>query len=158
MKIVYRGLAALLTCTASIAYANDGNPDSHCKRIHADLVEVSSTEGCKPEHASCFLGEVDGNHGLSGTTYFKGDSRGEPPSGSPDSVPYSGAFEYHTNEGSLYMRETGVTVPGAVTAHQKIVDATGQYAGATGYLFVSGLREDGIITTQVFGEVCYPDD
>ena len=55
------------------------------------------------------------------------------------------------------MRETGVTVPGAVTAHQRIVEGSGDFAGVTGYLFVSGTRASGVITTRVDGEFCYPD-
>ena len=59
------------------------------------------------------------------------------------------------------MRETGVTtsgpVPGVVTAYQKIVAATGDYAGATGYFFVSGQKNGlGLIATFVNGEICYP--
>ena len=48
--------------------------EAKCKSIHADLEESRSTTGCKPGHAVCFLGTVDGNHGLRGTTYFRGDS------------------------------------------------------------------------------------
>lgn len=152
MKSVSISLIALTVLAAPMAQADD----TRCKRVRADLVEVFATEGCKPGHAFCFLGEVDGNNGLHGITYFKGDSSGTPPSGSPNSLPYSGPFEYHTGKGSLFMRETGVTVPGAVTAHQAIVEGTGDYAGATGYFFVSGLRASGVITTQVTGEICYP--
>jgi hypothetical protein len=152
MKIANISLIALSVLAAPMASADD----TRCKRVRADLVEMFATEGCKPEHSSCFLGEVDGNNGLNGVTYFKGDSSGTPPSGSPDSLPYSGAFEYHTAKGSLFMRETGITVPGAVTAHQRIVEGTGDYAGATGFFFVSGLRGDGIVTTDITGEICYP--
>lgn len=153
MRNASLSLIALSALAAPLSASADG---AHCKRVRADLVEVSATAGCKPEHASCFLGEVDGNNGLNGTTYFKSDSGGTPPSGSPNSFPYSGPFEYHTGKGSLFMRETGITVPGAVTAHQAIVEGTGDYAGATGYFFVSGLRASGVITTEVTGEICYP--
>lgn len=148
-------LMVLLACAMPMAHATDRDS---CKKIHADLVEVSATEGCKPGHASCFLGEVEGNQGLHGVTYFRGDSAGTPASGSPDSLPYSGPFEYLLESGSLSMRETGVVLPGVVTAHQRIVEGTGRYAGATGYFFVSGLRDGGTITTQVTGEICYPDN
>ena len=152
MKRIGIGLIAISALAASLAQADN----TRCKRVRADLVEVSSTEGCKPGHASCFLGEVDGNNGLNGVTYFKGDSSGTAPPTSPGSYPYSGLFEYHTGKGSLFMRETGITVPGAVTAHQAILEGTGDYAGATGYFFVSGLRANGVIDTQITGEICYP--
>lgn len=143
-------LGLLLALSCAPAWADD------CKRIHADLVEVAATEGCNPGLESCFLGEVDGNHGLNGVTHFKADSAAAGPPTSPGFISYSGNFEYRTAHGDLHMRETGVTSPGVVTAHQSIVDATGRYAGASGDFFVSGFKEDGVITTRVWGEICYP--
>lgn len=47
--------------------------------------------------------------------------------------------------------------PGVVTAYQKIAETSGEYAGVTGYFFVSGDKSgSGIITTRVSGEICYP--
>ena len=63
-----------------------------CKHIHADLVEVGATEGCNPGLASCFLGEVAGNHGLDGTTHFHSDTAAAGPSTSPGFISYGGAF------------------------------------------------------------------
>jgi hypothetical protein len=156
MNTAKLSLVALLAFAAPIAQAHD---DPRCKRIRADLVEVLSTEGCKPEHTSCYLGEVDGNHGLDGVTYFKGDPVvGKAPPGAPDATPYSGAFEYHTDEGSLFLREAGIVPPGFVTAIQRIAEGTGEFAGATGYFFVSGTRASGVITTEVTGQLCLPGD
>ena len=47
-----------------------------CKSIHADLFELRSTTGCDAGETACFLGEVDGNHGLRGTTHFSADAVG----------------------------------------------------------------------------------
>ncbi len=127
-----------------------------CKPIHADLVEVAATEGCNPGLTSCFLGEVDGNHGLRGTTHFRADSARVGPATSPDFISYSGPFEYITSHGRIHTRETGVTNPTEVTAYQKIVDASGEFAGASGYFFVSGHKGPGTITTRVTGELCLP--
>ena len=129
-----------------------------CKPVHADLVEDSTTN-CRPGHPSCFVGVVDGNHGLRGTTYFKGDpGAGSPPATSPEFRAYSGVFEYTTDRGTLVMRETGAVsgVQGVVTAYQKITDATGEFAGVTGYFFVSGFMKSGHVVTTLFGEICYP--
>jgi len=139
-------------------------PESQCKSIHADLVENRSTTACKPGHAVCFLGEVDGNHGLRGTTYFHAESSAAGPStGLTGFVSYSGAFEYTTDRGTLATRETGITntstgLPqsGAVTAYQQIQDATGEFAGATGYFFVSGFSRSGHVVTEVTGQICTP--
>ena len=142
---------ALCLAFAPVAHATE------CKSIHADLFELRSTTGCDAGETACFLGEVDGNHGLRGATHFGADSIGTGPSTSPGSLPYSGVFQYRLDTGTITMRETGINVPGFVTAHQKIVNGTGEYAGATGDFFVSGSRIPGVsVTTTVFGTLCLP--
>lgn len=150
MKSTCQTLFALLVLASAPAWAGE------CRKIHADLVEVAATEGCNPGLASCFLGEVDGNHGLRGTTHFNADSARIGPATSPDFISYSGPFEYTTAGGSILTRETGVTSPGEVTAYQRIVEATGEFSGATGHFFVSGHKSDGVITTGMTGEICLP--
>ena len=85
--------------------------EARCKAVYADVVEDGVTSGCKPEHPDCFLGEVDGNHGLRGTTYFRADAVATGPGTSPGFVSYSGEFEYRTDRGTLVARETGVVDP-----------------------------------------------
>lgn len=160
-------------CAAAIAFVGllsvNANaqeaPDAlECKAVHADLVERLSTDGCRPGDASCFLGEVDGNHGLRGTTYFKGEQGAAFPSGAPTFRSYVGNFEYTTATGTLTMREMGFSEPsanstpsgGVVNAFQRIVDGTGEFAGATGYLFVSGFNRSGHVVTTVGGTICTP--
>jgi hypothetical protein len=148
---------------AASAQAQDTPAAQSCKAVHADLVEVRSTVGCKPEHSFCFLGEVDGNHGLRGTTYFKGEQGALFPPSAPTFRSYVGSFEYITPSGTLTMREMGLTDPptdnpesGVVMAYQKIVGATGEFAGASGYLFVTGLNRNQRIVTTITGEICTP--
>lgn len=169
-KIGMASLAAVLTAATVIAQdaavrGGEAQPsiNANCKAIHAVMLEQRVTTGCKPGHTFCFLGEVAGNHGLRGTTYFKSDGTGSRPTTSPDFVPYSGPFEYTLETGTLIMRETGVSNStvgnpdsGAVTAFQKVVEGTGSMAGATGYLFVSGFSRNGRVETTVSGEVCFP--
>jgi hypothetical protein len=155
---------AALVVSASTGVALDAQaPASTCKAVHASMIETRQTTACKPGHTSCFIGEVTGNQGLRGATYFKGDSSGTRPPTSPDFSPYSGVFEYELEGGVLTMRETGVTNTtqgnpdsGAVTAFQKVIDASGELAGTTGYLFVSGFNHGGRVETMVFGELCRP--
>src|SRR3990170_1825956 len=87
--------ALLLATTASPAITAQENA-SNCKAVHAEMVESRTTTGCKPADPFCFRGEVDGNHGLRGTTYFKGDSSTGPMTTSPEFAGYSGVFEYTT--------------------------------------------------------------
>jgi hypothetical protein len=135
-----------------------------CKTVHADLVEVQSTTSCRPGHPVCFLGEVDGNHGLRGTTYFRGEQGALFPSTAPTFRSYVGTFEYTTATGTLTMREMGMTEPptispdssGVVNAYQQIVSGTGEFAGATGFLFVSGFNRNQRVVTTVHGTICTP--
>jgi hypothetical protein len=150
-------LAAGLFALVSPAMGRASN-EPVCKAIHGDLVEVRSTTQCRPGHTSCFLGEVDANHGLRGRTYFRGETAGSAPSGSPAFTPYSGTFEYATAGGTITTHETGVTSAsvGVVTAHQAITAATGEYAGATGFFFVSGSNDGSRVVTTVTGQICRP--
>jgi hypothetical protein len=157
------GVVLVMIGGAALAASAQDATNARCKSIHASMVEQRVTVGCKPEHSFCFLGEVTGNHGLRGTTYFKGDGSGSRPTTSPDFLPYSGLFEYHTSGGTLITRETGVSnttqgnpESGAVTAFQKIIDATGDLAGTTGFFFVSGFYRGGRVETSVTGEICTP--
>ncbi|MPZ19135.1 MAG: hypothetical protein GEV06_14650 [Luteitalea sp.] len=157
------GMTLLIVGTmAGSATAQEAAHRSRCKAIHAAMAEDLTT-ACKPDDDSCFIGEVAGNHGLRGTTYFRADGSGTSPDTSPDFVPYSGQFEYSTKRGTLIMRETGIVNQtqgnldsGAVTAFQKIVDATGDWAGTTGYFFVNGFSREGHVQTRVSGEICRP--
>jgi len=129
---------------------------TECKSIHADMLEMRVTEGCDAGETFCFLGAVDGNHGIRGTTHFKADAVGATLPTSPGSLPYSGPFQYRLPTGTISMRETGMNVPNMVVAHQHIVEGTGEYAGATGDFIVYGTRVPGIVTTQVTGTLCLP--
>jgi hypothetical protein len=148
------------------AFAQDpaGESGRDCKAIHATLVEDRTTTGCKPGQSFCFVGQVDGNQGLRGTSNFKGDSSVPTgPATSPNFRIYSGPFEYTTATGTLLMRATGVTQPfpnlpdtGVVTEYQHVQSGTGEYAGVTGYLFVSGFNRDNHVETFVNGQLCWP--
>ena len=157
------------TVVAGLFAVNVGAQDqaaaARCKAVHGDLVEAPSTTGCKPEHTSCFLGEVDANHGLRGTTYFRGDAGSVAfPPGAPTFRAYTGNFEYITQHGTLVMKEVGMTEPftasnplsGVVNAYQRVVSGTGEFEGATGYLFVSGFNRNQRVVTKLYGEICKP--
>ena len=155
-------LALIVASGLTAATAVQASADPVCKAVHADLVENRS-DSCKPgDTAPCFLGEVDGNHGLRGTTYFKGEASALFPSGAPTFRSYVGNFEYTTATGTLTMREMGLSEPslnttpsgGVVNAFQRVVSGTGEFEGASGYLFVSGFNRAGHILTTVHGTIC----
>ena len=157
------GLTLALLSVASVAAAQDGPNGPKCKAVHADLIEDFSTVGCEPPSTACFLGEVDGNHGLRGTTRFDSDSGAGGPSTSPGFISYSGKFEYFTEHGTLIMRETGLAHPangsqddGVTAAFQRVVEGTDDFAGATGYFFVTGFNIGGHVVTKLTGTLCRP--
>ena len=134
-----------------------------CKRIHGDLVEVPATVGCKPEHTSCFLGEVDANHGLRGTTYFKVDTGSAPHVPDRADVPrIHGELRVHHAARDAHHEGDGATEPfnasnpesGVVNAYQRVVGGTDEFEGATGYLFVSGFNRNQRVVTTLHGVIC----
>ena len=129
-----------------------------CKDVDATMVESRSTTECRPGHASCFLGKVDGNNGLRGTTYFRPDSVGTAPPASPAFTPYAGIFDYATTRGVISTRETGVSsgTEGHVTAFQRITSGTGEFAGVTGHFYVHGTVTGDEVVTVVTGRICKP--
>ena len=145
---------ALALCTLAIVPVASAN-DASCKFIHADMTEVRFTTGCDAGEPSCFLGEVSGNHGFRGTTHFRANSFGTPPSSAPEFTPYGGGFRYELRDGTLNVREAGLTGAGRVIAHHTIVDGTGAWAGATGNLYVFGTT-GAVVTTEVQGTICTP--
>ena len=161
--IICTAVAVMIELSGSTAEAQEALAAT-CKEVHADLVEVQSTTQCKPGHPVCFLGEVDGNHGLRGTTYFRGEQGALFPPSAPTFRSYVGSFEYTTASGTLTMREMGLTEPpvatnpesGVVNAFQRIVSGTGEFEGATGYLFVSGFNRNQRVVTTAHGEICVP--
>jgi hypothetical protein len=156
-------VAMLAVAGVMVWTVGDVRAQSGCKTIQAVLVEDLVTEGCNAGLTSCFIGEVHGNHGFRGTTHFKGDSGAAGPALSPGFRSYSGLFEYRTDRGTIFTRETGVVnvttgnpESGAVTAYQKILEATGELTGVTGHFFVSGFSLNQHVETIVNGEICYP--
>jgi hypothetical protein len=165
---------AVATAAAGLALADDGGADRdrddhgdrgdhpRCRKIRGHLVEDVNTTACTPPATRCFFGVLTG-HGIEATTYFAADSSATGPSTSPGWVSYSGEFTYTTDDGTLLMRETGVSHPrqgdpdsGGVSAFQHVLSGTGRYEGATGHLIVGGFNIAGHVETDVVGEICRP--
>ena len=99
-----------------------------------------------------------------GTTYFKGDVSAFFPPTAPTFRSYVGSFEYITPQGTLTMKEMGLTEPpasqpGQQRRRERVSSGrvgNGRFAGATGYLFVSGFNRNQTIVTTVKGEICKP--
>ena len=153
----YLPLSLLLAASA----ASPALADS-CKKIHATIVDVQVTEGCTSPNRFCAAGTVEGNHGFNGTTYFRMDGAVRGPATAPGSLATSGILVYTTDDGTLTVRESGLSglieTPGQgfFTAFQEVLEGTGEYAGATGHLWVLGERIGSVFNADVRGVICWP--
>lgn len=153
-------LLLLFVWTASPALAEPDHGAS-CKKIHGQIVDVQVTEGCTSPNKFCAEGTVTGNHGLNGTTYFRMDGAVRGPAVLPGSLATSGVLVYTTDKGTLTVRESGLSglsesSQGYFTAFQQILEGTGDYAGATGHLWVAGTRLESHFEADLTGEICTP--
>lgn len=145
----------LMLILASPAFAGD------CKKIHGLIVDVQVTAGCTSPNGFCAEGTVEGNHGFNGTTYFRMDGAVRGPATAPGSIATSGILTYTTDDGTLTVRESGLSgvieTPevGYFPAIQKVLEGTGDYAGATGHLWVLGQRIGSEFVSEVRGELCW---
>jgi hypothetical protein len=145
----------LIASVAGPAFAGE------CKKVQATINDAQVTEGCTSPNKFCAAGVVEGNHDLNGTTYFVMDGAVRGPATAPGSVATSGILIYTTDRGTLTVRESGLSGlqesgAGYFTAFQQVLEGTGDYAGATGHMWVLGeVRENGF-ESAVEGVICEP--
>jgi hypothetical protein len=139
--------------------------DTKCKQVHAELVERQTTTGCTSPRNFCASGTIRGNRGLNGTTFFSVESSAAGPSTSPGGVSYSGIFDITTPDGTLKLRETGVSygragnlAGGIFASFAEILEGTGRYGGATGDVWFSGRIIEGTFLVKMRGELCVPSN
>jgi hypothetical protein len=147
----------LLLCAAS-ANADEA---TRCKSVHADVQEVQTHENCTSPLGFCTKGTIDGNHGLSGTTFFSVDGGAATHETSPGRRSYSGVFTITTDQGELVLREAGITYPrpgnpegGVLSSIIEVTSGTGRYEGATGIMFFHGRNLNGTYDVKLQGTLC----
>lgn len=140
----------LVVVAASPALAGE------CKKIHGQIVDVQVTEGCTSPNRFCAAGTVQANHGLNGTTYFRMDGAVRGPATAPGSLATSGILVYTTDQGTLTVRESGLSgfSGGFFTAFQEVLEGTDDYLGATGHLWVLGRNLGTHFEADIEGELC----
>ncbi len=165
-------LPALLCAALSISPGNvAADRDAHaikCKKLHAQILAVATTEGCTSVVGLCTAGTIEGNRGVNGTTYFTADSIERGPATALDAastVSYSGLLVITTQHGTLTSRDTGVfnTVPAGTTttagffsSYDHVESGTGRFENATGTFVTGGHTVDGQLESEVQGEICMP--
>lgn len=166
MKEISPILLALLVATvlttggARPALAASGE-EGKCKKIHAEIVDVQVTEGCTSPNRFCAAGTVEGNHGLSGTTWFRMDGAVRGPATAPGSLATSGILVYTLEGGTLTARESGLSGlvesdQGYFTAFQQVLEGTGKYEGATGHFWLDGTAFPTHFEVEMRGVLCLP--
>lgn len=161
MKRIDRLMCGLLLF-AAVASPALAAPDQEgsCKKIHGQIVDVQVTEGCTSPNRFCAAGTVRANHGLNGTTYFRMDGAVRGPATAPGSIATSGILVYTTDQGTLTVRESGLSGLSSTgeyfTAFQEVLEGTGDYLGATGHLWVLGHNLGTHFEAGIRGELCLP--
>lgn len=140
---------------------------AECKQISAQIISNPITAKCTSSVNLCTTGIIDGNQGLSGTTFFTADSIADGPTTAPDApatISFSGLLSIVTDQGTLTTRHTGVfdtsvgnPMSGFFNSFDQIIGGTGRYENADGFLFTGGRYINGQFgTIVVTGEICHP--
>ena len=155
MKTLTRFTLPLLLCAAMASPALADHEEGGCEKIHARIIDAKVTEGCTSPNNFCAAGNVTGD--LKGTTCFRLDGVATGPATAPGSFSTSGVLVFTTRRGTLTVRETGVSGLGAFfPALELVTDGTGEFAGATGHMWVLGARVGDHFDSKIIGELCRP--
>lgn len=133
-----------------------------CKQVRATIVDSKATEGCNSPNGFCAAGTVHGNLGLNGTTWFVLDGFVRVSQSAPAYRSPTGILVYTTPHGTLTVRETGISLPETAEAHgrlaalQEVLEGTGRFSGATGFLYLASEAIQGTFYADLTGELCLP--
>jgi hypothetical protein len=166
MKIPQNLVAMLVSAVLSAGIPFQAKA-TKCKPVKAHAISFLTTTGCTSPIGLCDTGTISGNLGLNGAIeFFTVDSTAPGPSTAPNpstTLSYSGILEITTNHGTLITRDTGVfdtstgtSTGGFSSAFATVIDGTGKYHGASGYLFFAGKPVNGHFETPISGELCLP--
>lgn len=160
LKSVKFGAVGVMAITAVMGGSQMAAATPACQRVHAVIVDAGTTVDCNSPNKFCAAGTVHGNAGLDGTTYYTMDGAVFGPASAPGYLAASGILVYTTPDGTMTVRETGVsnaaaTADSGTTASvEDIISGTGRFNGATGHLFVNGNAANGQFVSQVSGDLC----
>ena len=143
-----------LVLAAPVAAAHE-----RCRHVHAALTAQLSTASCASPFGLCTTGELRGDlHGATSFTVLTlaasaGLGTQEPAS----TLSYLGSFVLTTREGTLTVSDVGLLdgANGAFTEIWRVTGGTGDLAGATGTMWLSGTTSaTGAFDGTVTGQIC----
>ncbi len=144
-------LVATLMCLFSISPSKT-KADGECKKGKGNLSVVNNGNGTTS-------GTITQGGRLNGTTQEVFTS-GFTPTPDPNTFSYTGNFSIATNRGVLRSSNVGIfdTATGLFSEIARIDPniSTGDFAGATGVLYINGKSTDGgaTFTAEISGEYC----
>ena len=159
MRVTSLLFVGLSVVTGGILLSSQASANGQCHKINTTITSVAdlSTFTTQGEIKSGFL---------KGTTVFIGDaesltlitSENSPPV-VPSTFSYTGNLEITTKKGTLTTRGVGLFEAGPLglgTQFDRVIDGTGLFEGADGYLFFNFETDDSgsVFTGSVIGEVC----
>jgi hypothetical protein len=150
MRRLIMVLAVLLLCL--LAPQESTQASTKCKPVRADQRVTASTT------SPTTTGVITNGGILNGTTSVTFTS-GLTPTPDPTTFAYTAALTIATNKGTLTASDVGIfdTTRGVFTDIARISGGTGNFAGATGTLFITGTTADGVnFDDEITGTICQP--
>jgi len=154
MRALRRFVLPLLLLCVSVASPALAEPKEEvkCEKANARIVDARVTKGCSSPNKFCAAGTVKGDRGL---TYFRLDGVATGPATAPGTKGTSGVLVYTTKNGTLTVRESGLSGLGDFfTSFQQVLEGTGEFAAATGHMWVLGQKVGDHFDSEVTGVLC----
>lgn len=133
-----------------------------CVAVRGAINIEYAHSACASTYGTCTHGSIAGDSLLTGSTEYSleqvsgvaGDPNGEAV------FSYKGTLVVTTKEGTLTITEVGVFDPGTgvISSQTPTIVGAGQFAGATGLLFLTGTGTQPGYDAQVSGNLCIGAD
>jgi hypothetical protein len=152
-------LSALLIGVQVLALRQSATAGPRCKIVSGGITSFLRND-CPTPTGFCTAGTFFGDGLLNGTTHTTVEAIAAAAGGLLGEVPttlsFTGLITFETNKGILTVRDTGIydtAGQGLFSSRSLVIGGTGEFVGATGFLFThgTGLSE---LQTVVTGEVC----
>ena len=154
-------VAAISADSAEVNADDDGACESVKGRITSNVVPCDVDDA----FLLCTAGEFDGD--IEGNFEFVADLREAIPSPREDDLPFllftTGDIELTTEDGTLTLIDSSAFAPSSFgtgfpvdyfASVQTVVDGTGEFAGATGFIRAEGRFSNGCFDCKYRGEIC----